>query len=250
MSPSRLTFYNLQVGRDRDQVARELRALLTDRPVLLGVCEATGYLLPRFRGYTLLRDTSRPSRANVAAWVREDLYRHHRWHDLTETWTRTEHPGTHEPRSWLEVSTGRGAVGMQTLVGHQPPKGTDNTQAAQAEGIALLERRMTPWRNPGWTGNSSLARLRTRLVLMDANRRTGEPGPGPDTLAAAIGGRVVGQGIDCAVVRNGNPGAARYVRAAAGVTLGSDHERAFTFLVAGAGTPGNHTHTTTHLETP
>jgi hypothetical protein len=241
----RLTFYNLQVARDRAQVVREVRALIrATRPVVLGLCEATGYQLPHLAGYTLARDRSTPSRANVAASVRDDAYRHHRWHDLDQTWTRTEHPGTHEPRSWLEISGGPRS--LQVLVGHQPPKGTDNTLEAQREGLALLERRMTPWRNPGWVGNSSLARLRPRVVLMDANRRTGEPGPGPDTLAAAVGGQVVGRGIDCAVIRHGNPGAARYVRAAAGVTLGSDHERAFTFLVGGAGPPHNLTphHTT------
>lgn len=194
-------FYNLRVGRSRVQVAREVAALLRYRPTVLGLCEATGYELPRINGYRLTRDTSTPSRANIAAYVAVDLARKETWHDLTETWTRTQHAGTHEPRSWLEVRVGA----CQFMVGHQPPQGTDNTRAAQQEGIDLCDERMAPWHRDDWddrpADDKADAKACPRMALADWNRGPAEDGPGPKKLAAQLDGWTAGRFIDAAVAR-------------------------------------------------
>lgn len=226
---SRYTFYNLRVGRDIDQVRRELRALLAAEPLVLGLCEGVGYDLPDLPGYDLVRDRSTESRANIAAYVRHGRLTNERWHDLRETWNRTEHPGVHEARSWVELRLGQ----RQVIVGHQPPKFTSNTEKAQEEGITFLTRQMAPWTRETWSTRSQVDQHRSlarpRVVLMDANRRPSEGGPGPARLARQIEGWVVGSGIDLAVVRGGKVVDVRYVKQPAGVLLRSDHPHALTF---------------------
>lgn len=218
-------FYNLRVGRPQVQVAREVVALLRYRPAVLGLCEAVGYDLPRLDGYRLTRDTSTPARANIAAYVAVDLARREQWHDCRETWSRTEHPGTHPPRSWLEVRVG----GCQFLIGHQPPKGTDNTLRAQQEGIALCEGRMAPWLRDGWEERTerekAAAKECPRVALADWNRGPQERGPGPKALADSIGGWPAGRFIDAAVARGRDLSLreASYQDTCASVPLRSDH---------------------------
>jgi len=217
--------YNLRVGRSGTQVTKEVRALLDSRPVFLGLCEATGYDLPGVEGYRLTRDTSTKSRANVAVYVAVDLARKVTWHDCSETWTRTEHPGTHEPRSWIEVRVG----GCQFLNGHQPPKGTDNTTKAQQEGIDLVDARMAPWHRDDWQGKTDEekadAKACPRLALADWNRGPSESGPGPKALTDQIDGWVGGKHIDLAVCRGKEVWLreAVYKDTVAGVPLLSDH---------------------------
>lgn len=218
-------FYNLRVGRPQVQVAREVSALLRYRPTVLGLCEATGYDLPRLDGYRLTRDTSSRSRANIAAYVAVDLARSEVWHDLNQTWSRTEGPGTHEARSWLEVRVG----GCQFLIGHQPPKGTNNTLTAQAEGIALCDGRMAPWHRSDWPDRTNAekvsARACPRVALADWNRFPQEKGPGPQSLAEQVKGWVAGRFIDGAVARGNDLRLrdAEYQDTCAGVPLRSDH---------------------------
>lgn len=226
---SRLTFYNLRVGRDGDQVARELRALLAAKPLVLGLCEGVGYDLRAVAGYELVRDRSNKSRANVAAYVAAGHLHNVRWFDMRETWKRTEHEGIHEPRSWIDLTVGD----AQVLVGHQPPKFTNNVDKSQGEGIDFLTRRMAPWTRETWSRRSAkgqkVALLRPRVVLMDANRRHNETGPGPAELARRIDGWVVGRAIDLAVVRRALATDIEYVTHPNGVVLKSDHPHALTF---------------------
>lgn len=217
-----LTFYNLRVGRSEGQVATEVRHLArTLRPRVLGLCEAVGYALPRLEDYHLVRDASRASRANVAAYVRRDsTVQWSRWRDLHETWSRTETTGTHPPRSILELRLDH----LHVLVHHQPPQGTDNTLAAQNEGVDALTDAMTPWRDPkaaDWSPKRTARAMDLpRVVLWDSNRRPGERGPGPDRLARQVRGQVFGHHIDNAVTRNLNL-RARYTTL--GGDLRSDH---------------------------
>lgn len=222
-------FYNLGPGRSTTQVNREIRAMLGTNPLVLGLCEATGYDLAAVKDYTLLRDRSRPGRANIAAYVatRRTLS-HLRWHDLAQVWNRTEHPGVHWPRSWLEFDIGR----VQVLIGHQPPQRTSNTLRAQQEGIALLTTRLAPWTRDTWKALDPRAKAKAkdkpRVLLWDANRRPGEKGPGPSTLAADVPTRIVGNHIDLANVRGHvDPLHHRYPDTVAGVVLRSDHDTAF-----------------------
>lgn len=195
------------------QVTAELRAILATGPAVLGLNEAVGHELPQVPGYRLLRDRSTESRANIAAYQRSDLpLTRVRWHDLRATWSRTQHPGQHPPRSFVSFRTGR----CRTVVAHQAPKGTDNTVAAQEEGIAVLTTLLDvePVGRPA-------------LVLMDANRRRGETGPGPTALADRVGGQVVGDRIDCCVV-TGDVAVedVEYVAQVGEVRLRSDHPHA------------------------
>jgi len=225
-----LAFYNLRVGRSGAQVEKELRAMLSEwRPAILGLCEATGYALPGIKDYVLLRDTSSKSRANIAAYVKASLSGPDKikWHDCQETWSRTEHPGTHEPRSWLEFRAGA----LQALIGHQPPKGTDNTKAAQKEGIDLCVRRMAPWTRSDWEERSqadkNAAKAQARISLADWNRRPGEDGPGPTQLAGRIGGFTIGAKIDGGVARSAKLVSVSYPQSAGSCRLCSDHDCAF-----------------------
>lgn len=218
-------FYNLRVGRSHVQVEVELRAIASLQPAVIGLCEAIGYDLPTIKGYQLVRDRSTVSRSNIAAYVRDDLkVSRVRWRDLKETWHRTEHPGQHEPRSFLVLRV----AGVQVIVHHQPPKGTNNVLLSQQEGVDAVARAMTPWKiSKLWKRSGH----RPRVLIMDANRRAGEGGPGPSMLAERVEGWVVGSQIDCAVVRQAEVFNIRYVSSAAGVRLLSDHRHAFRFTL-------------------
>ena len=215
MSRRREVFYtyNLDNNRpDQHQLARELQAIASEDPLVIACVESIGNRLPRLRGYVLYGDDSTRSRANVAAYVRRDArVGDVRWTDLKETWRRTQGPGIHEPRSFLTVVADK--VQVTTL--HQCPKGTSNTLAAQAEGIDALESLMN--RGPD---------DRLAIAIGDFNRRRREAGPGPDLLAARVGGRVVGTRIDAAVVRGAKRARARYLTHVAGVPMRSDHKHA------------------------
>lgn len=237
MREHRLSFYNLDNHRPPGQVADEIRAMLSMRPAVLGLCEAT-YNLVGVAGYLLLRDTSTPGRANVAAYVKTTLEVDAiQWHDLEQTWTRTNPgaTGQHPPRSILEFRAGA----MQVLVAHQPPKGTDNVKPSQQEGIDKLTARMAPWTRDDWTDRPADdkrdAKAQARVVIWDANRTPYESGPGPTMLASKIGGDPVGSHIDGAVIRAGRAKMVRYPSQVDGVQLCSDHGCAFTFVYEIAG---------------
>lgn len=94
--------YNIRVGRDGRQVARELRAMLGQRRTFLVLLtEAAGYAIPQVASHRLVRDRSKPERANLALYVRRGHYVADRWVDLEQTWRRTEHDGQHDPRAIL-----------------------------------------------------------------------------------------------------------------------------------------------------
>lgn len=227
-TPLDLQFYNLatlQTRREKGQsdpakqVRREVAGLLSMKPAVLGLAEAVGHNLPAMEGYRLIRDRSVPGRANIAAYVRRtpayDITRH-RWIDLKETWPRRQHPGAHDPRSFLSLWLG----GVKVIVAHQAPRGSD-TWDAQLEGVNVLEDLMD-------------TRVATRPVvtLADWNRRRGESGPGPSTVAARVGGKVIGRKIDAAVVTDVKKvSGVRYVHRAGGVALLSDHPHALTLTV-------------------
>lgn len=237
--------YNCAPGRRVGAVAAEIRAILSTGPAVLALQETIGYgPLPNVPDYTRFRDrTGGPfggqSRANVAAYVLDeliDLKRAPRWRDLAETWPMPKHGGKpHPPRSWLEVPTR-----FQCIVGHQPPQIHVPGAAAivtrtQNEGIEYLVGRLHPEARVSWdrmdTDQRQQALDRPRVVLADWNRGPREDGPGPKSLAERIGGRVVGEHIDAAVVRGDcqvtDPG---YVQTVKGVHLGTDHpDGAFRF---------------------
>lgn len=230
----RIAFYNLDNNRDDDVVRDELLAAADRGYALLGLVETIGNRLIDLKGYERISDNTTRSRQNIAAYVRKDLpITKVDWHDCTFRWPRTEGPGIHEPRSWLLLEAGQRET--QVLIGHQPPRYVDGAVAGQQEGIEVCERYMAPWTRERWSSRLSkhqrAARKKPRLALADWNRRSGEPGPGPDVLAQRIGGKVAGDGIDAMVSRNVEVLDWRYVRQVAGVALRSDHKRAFEVVV-------------------
>lgn len=222
-------FYNLREGRALDQVTREIRAILTQNPAVLGLCEAVGYRLPELPGYHLIRDTSTPGRANVAAYVHATLpVTRIRWTDCDVTWKRPKHPGVHPARSILTFHAG----GVQQTVHHQPPRYVDHEITGQVEGNQRLTTLMAPWTRDTWGRKTpqqrTAARERPRVVIMDANRTGHDGGPGPAVLARAVQGRLVPDHvIDVGVVR-GQIKIKGWTRPSrvAGVQLKSDHPHA------------------------
>ncbi|WP_228941856.1 hypothetical protein [Nocardioides sp. Leaf374] len=220
-------FYNLDNHRADDQVARELRAIASTRPATIDLVECVGNRLPDLPGYRLLRNTGgkrRRERANVAAYVRDDLpAAGPSWIDLHRTWPRTHGPGTHEARSFMLYRLGR----IGRLVWHQPPRNARGWEGLQQEGLDAVAEVMRP-RVEGGRARRALSRLRPRMATGDTNSVTGDAGPNPDVLARRIGGKVHnGHRIDNVVVR----GAIKVldtdvVHTVAGVRLRSDHKHA------------------------
>lgn len=128
------TFENLGPTDRPAQIEAELRAQANDlrrdpdrrQPKVIGVCEAIGKRLPHLARYGApIRDTSPPGRANLALYVLDRLESDWSWIDLHETWPRTEHPGTHPPRSLLVAQVDDWRV----IVGHAPPLGRGTADA-------------------------------------------------------------------------------------------------------------------------
>jgi hypothetical protein len=197
-------FYNAGPDASDQQTSADINAMLDAGADVLGLCEVGGDgPLPDRGSHAKYRDRSNRSRANVAAYVHRDLIDPERdveWWQLTETWGRTKTDGIHEARAWLKLPTR-----FQLIVGHQPPKFTDNVLPSQREGIELLVERMLPWNRPSWDTLDAdarrLAKDRPRVVMADWNRQPNETGPGPATLADALDGSVIGSHIDGAVLR-------------------------------------------------
>lgn len=227
--------YNIGASRDQDQVAAEIRAMLDHRehrshPATAEVrlTEAIGYRLPKVKGYTLFRDRTSAARANIATYLRNDLASSHRWIDLSSTWPKTDHPGIHPPRSFQVTRVGR-CIGVTA---HQGPPFTRQAHPeVQAEGQGALIETLAPEVARLSPVARERANLRPRWVAYDANARAGDPHPSPTTLAAAIGGRVAGKRIDCLVYRGCVVAEHEYVERVGGVRLGSDHHRAFRYVI-------------------
>jgi hypothetical protein len=214
-----ISAYNLDNNRPNDQMVKEVKAIAKFGDDVLCFCEAVGYNMPGLDGFVMYdRDKSRPGRENIVTYVNVkwpiDKNRS-QWHDLNQTWTRTNPgaSGQHWPRSIQEVVIGQ----VQLLNLHNPPKGTDNVQKSQQESIDKLVKRMTP--NP----DDSQSNKRPRISVGDFNRRPEEDGPGPGQLANKVGGYSTGDKIDCAVRRQMGLQWVKYLANANGVDLKSDH---------------------------
>lgn len=227
-------FYNARVGRRQSQLDKELRAILSKGPAVLALCEVIGYRLPSVQGYQMIRDTSEPGRANLAAYVRVDLdVTRIRWIDCHETWSKPKGPGRHWPRRILTFFAGE----MQLTVVHQPPRWVDNEYPAQKEGLAKLTHLMAPWTRGTWAKKTreqrETARQRPRAAIGDYNRTGEDSGPGPAVLAEQVDGRVVPGGrIDCAVL-SGQIEVLEVTRPdrVAGVEFKSDHPHALRLVL-------------------
>lgn len=211
----RLVFYNLRVGRSARRVRLELRVLAAlFRPAVLCGSEGLGYDLRPIRGYVLLRDRSKQSRANIFAYVKANRrLRNVRWHDLVETWMRTEHPGVHPPRSFLEFLV----EGIRVIVLHQAPvTRTRDSGPSRREGIELVIDRMAPEQREHFADRTvdgqMIARIRPEVAIGDWNAVATTNGPSPQDVVDAVGGRIAGHTIDAAVVRNAEPVKVRYVK--------------------------------------
>lgn len=224
-------FYNLATANERGlghaaanaQVVQEIRAQLNTGPLVAGYVEAIGWHLPgtittdNGTRYKLIRDTSTPGRANIAAYVPEAAHLTRvRWHDLAFRWPAEHGGGLHPARSFLSFLVD----GTKYVVAHQPPNQPQVTHAelvkGQTEGIDRLTRMLD--------GRTGVGRHRPAVVLADFNRAGNAAGPGPAELAHRIGGQVVNAArVDNAVVRGLVVTGVHYVNHLGGLTMNSDH---------------------------
>lgn len=229
---SRLVFYNAgPPSKTRPgSASRDLGGLLREyRPRAAIACEVIGDKLQPHPGYTMVRDTSRAGRANMAAYVREDCeLRRTWWIDHSTRWHRTEHhrDQLHPARSTMVLGVGQ----LQLLGAHNVPLGTDATHEGQLELIHALELIMAPWRRPRIRDAApelsvQLMRERPRALLWDDNAPTGSTGLGGDYLAPRIGGQRHGDAVDSLVERQLRVDRVEYVTHAGGVELATDHVR-------------------------
>lgn len=193
-------FENLGPADRPFQISLELRALANlvnpdpdrRRPKVIGVCEALGKVLPDdLADYRLVRDRSRRPRANIALYVLSRLHIEAiRWHDLRETWPRTEHPGEHEPRSILRVDVD----GWRILVGHAPPIAPGSDKARDEWHDAMVDLMRSPAPVLALTDPNSILLLdRGRIVQAGTN------------IEAVLGRNVVLYGVSTPGVVNGVP---------------------------------------------
>lgn len=209
-------FYNLAPAGDHDRgptfVARESEAIVNNRPrnplrrrpKVFGVVEAIGRRLPELEGYALVRDTSTPSRANVALYVRKGLFPvgiH--WIDHERDWKRPLHPGMHEPRSTLVVTV----EGWTVVVAHAPQAGAAMA-AARAEWLDI-EAHLLAAANRNWPV----------LLLSDSNELWDELQKRNE--GTAMGGTP----IESAHVRHATLRRVRVRPSVGGVPMLSDHKR-------------------------
>lgn len=227
---SRLVFYNAgpPSATAPGSASRDLAGLLREyRPRVLGACEVIGDRLQPFPGYSMVRDTSRASRGNLVAYVRDDCdHRRTWWVDHSTTWSRTNPgaKGQHPPRSSLVLSVGQ----AQVLVGHNVPLGTDNTHRGQLEIVQALQLVMAPWKRPRVRDAAPEVAVsgmmdRPRVLLWDDNAPLGSDGLGSAYLAPKVRGDVWGIHLDRAVARGVGAKRYEYTTHAGGTRLATDH---------------------------
>lgn len=232
-----VAFYNLRVGRPQLVVRNEVEAIMLSDPTILAGCEAIGYRLPATPGYRLLRNTRDQAAANLFAYVTTDLpvYRV-RWTKMRRRWMRVKHPrlGRHPGRRILKFRAGGSRwkfwTGVRVSVTHAPQIDPGNTDAARAELLDKLERRMAPWKRPRvW--NRLPAKVRSILATQPAVTLWDPNGLG-QVLADRVGGRAYGSAVEGIVIR-GDVGVVKWTLPddANGVPLGSDHGRMFRAFV-------------------
>lgn len=219
-----VVFYNLDNNRPDNPVAEELHGIEASRPDVVGLVETIGNRLVDLDGYRLIRDTSTDGRANIAAYVRRELTLDHvEWHPMSFTWPRTEGPGRHPAREALSFDAG----GVQYVLAHQPPRNALGFIQGQREQMEKIVSLAAPWTRGGFINRARTWQQggyrKKRVVLADWNWHRGLEGPSPVELARRMGGAVMGEKIDAAVVRGWDRVQHRYMTRIGGVNLRSDH---------------------------
>jgi hypothetical protein len=196
----------------------DIKAMLATDPALVLGCEgvAKGDLPPAGKGRIKIRDTSNEGRANLWAYIKgadKDQFKWD-WTDCTKSFPRALHPemGMHPPRSILRFPF----FGEQIVVAHKPPawKGSG---PARWEHDQKLVRIMKPGK--GYDPR------RSRMLFWDCNGL-----PGARKLADRVDGWVVGNEIDCAVVRKIKVVEHGYRKGVGGHRFATDHEHGAFFL--------------------
>lgn len=206
----RVWFLNLGPGSSTTnrEADADINAILHTRPALALGCESDkkGPLPPAPKDYVKIRDTSRPGRSNIFAYV-HDPHGKMEWHwsDCTTEFPRAEHPnlGPHPARSILRFPF----QGQQIVVAHKPPLWR-GAGPARWEHDNRVRRMMNPDKNPD----------RAHLLFWDCNGVKGA-----QTLAHRVDGWLVGDRIDNAVVRKVNVVEQGYREGVNGHQFATDH---------------------------
>ena len=197
---------------------RDIKAMLATDPALVLGCEAgaKGDLPPAGKNRVKIRDTSNEGRANIFAYVKgvdRDQFKWD-WVDCNKEFPRAENPemGAHPARSILRFPLD----GEQIVVAHKPPawKGAG---PARAEHDLKVAKIMKPTK--GYDPK------RGRMLFWDCNGMDGAR-----SLAEKVDGWVVGEQIDCAVVRKIKVVEHGYREGVGGHRFATDHEHGAFFL--------------------
>ena len=201
----------------------DITAVLDTEPNLFGGCEAVGKgALPRDEHYTKIRERSNefPGRSNIFSYTRGKMPKAYRWTDMDETFDKMPgRRGQHVPRSFLSYQYG----GAQYIWAHHPPN-WPGTAEARAEHLRALQKRFAPWTDEErWARFSDkrkqLERDRPRVLFWDRNMTLLMA----RKFATSMDAWVVGEKIDCAIVRNIKVGSAGYQKKFEGHTVHTDH---------------------------
>ena len=201
----------------------DINAILnTWNPNILMGTEATGDgPLPRRRPKypSKVRDRTPINRANVFGYFDQNF--RPMWSDMRLDFPRRPgKPGNLPARSFY-----RGDYdGAQIICAHHPP-GWRGTGPARLEHRKALQHTFAPWTRDDWEEvwdtheQRERARERPRLLAWDSNMtdRTVR------AFAKEMGARVVGEHIDCLIVRNMEVLDANYTRRVGRHTLHTDH---------------------------
>ena len=190
-------------------------------PDVIWGCEGVGKgALPILRGRDKVRGHRPPGRAGLWGYFDDDV--NPKWTDMEREFPRAIHPhlGPHPARSIYRVN----AWGAQFIDAHHPP-GWKGSGPARLEHRRALESMLNPWRRDDWrrvwdtAEKRAMARERVRVLGWDSNMSLRVM----RAFAERVGGELVGDKIDCLVVRNAYVVDWKYTKRVGNHTLHTDH---------------------------
>lgn len=203
----------------------DINAILTNfgPSMLLGTEAAGDGSLPRRRPQYpgKVRDVTPVSHANLFGYFNEEF--HAKWVDMKLEFPRRPGKDGNLPARAFFKGDYHGA---QVTDAHHPP-GWRGTGAARLEHRKALERSFAPWLRDDWLEiwdtpeKRQAAKRRPRLLGWDCNMSSRVV----HGFASRVSGEVVGDRIDCFIVRNMAlvPDSVRYTRQVGSHTLHTDH---------------------------
>jgi hypothetical protein len=203
------------------EAAADIRAILESGVDWLVGCEAVGKgQLPRVESHEVIRDRTRPSRANIYAYARKGQIKSFKWEDMVLKFDREPgRPGKHPPRSYTKYRANR----VHNKVAHHPPA-WPGTGAAREEHLRRLRHDFAPWTDHEYwerikQSTREQLKARPQVLFWDRNMTM----PAFRKFAASCDAWAVGDKIDCMMGRNVVVLDQGYQRKFDGHTVHTDH---------------------------